>query len=187
VLTYGLEPLDAHPVAQAARAMTADREPHWLTLRALSRRLLTVPAGTVYICENPAVISYAAERELAGVTLVCSSGWPNTAVAKLARQLASNGCPLRAQGDFDWEGVRIHRHLVHALGARPWRFDADTYQAGVQSARHGDDDERRLSDDAVALTTPLTRAMFDAGVAVYEEDVCELLAGDLLEPAAAPS
>lgn len=181
VLTYGLAPLDAHPVAQATRAMTADREPHVLTLRALSRRPLTVAAQTVFVCENPAVISYAAERELAGVILVCSAGWPNTAVAKLLRQLSASGCPLRAQGDFDWEGVRIHRHLVHVLGAHSWRFDATTYQAGARGA--GAEQERRLADDRVALSTPLTRAMFNAGVAVYEEDVCELLATDLLPPA----
>jgi hypothetical protein len=38
----------------------------------------------------------------------------------------------------------------------------------------------------VPLSTPLTQAMFNAGTAVYEEDVLALLAGALL-PQPAPS
>lgn len=92
----------------------------------------------MFISENPAVVSYAAERELAAVVVVCCSGWPEHAVARLLRQLSSCGWPLRAQDDLDRDGVRIHRHLVHAHGAASWRYDMSTYQAGLRRAHPGD-------------------------------------------------
>jgi uncharacterized protein (TIGR02679 family) len=178
VLTYALAPTDNHPVAEAARVMCAASEPHVLTLRALARSPVTVRAPVVFVCENPAVISHAAERALDGAPMVCTGGWPNTAVATLLRQLSQTGCELRAQGDFDWEGVRIHRHLAAVHGARTWRFTLDTYRAAVDHARG---DGCRLEGRPVH-GTELAQLMLRTDRAVYEEDVLDLLGGDLGPP-----
>ncbi len=93
-----------------------------MTLRSLvAATPLSFAHETVLVCENPAVVSAAAER-LGGASppLLCTGGWPNTAVTTLLEALSASGCELRVQCDGDSEGQAIHSHVRREHGAVPW-------------------------------------------------------------------
>jgi uncharacterized protein (TIGR02679 family) len=105
-------------------------EPAVLTLRSLTRRppVATVPAtGTVHVCENPAVLSAAADAfGPACPPLVCLRGQPSAAAITLLRDLVAQGARLLHHGDFDWGGVRIATALGRSVTWQPWRYTAAT-------------------------------------------------------------
>jgi uncharacterized protein (TIGR02679 family) len=98
----------------------------------------------VYVCENPPVVSAATERLAADCPpLLCTGGWPNTAVTTLLEALAASGCELRVQCDGDSEGQGIHEHVRREHRAEPWL--ADERRIGVQ-----EEDVCELMLDALA-------------------------------------
>ncbi|MET8630271.1 DUF2399 domain-containing protein [Kitasatospora sp. NPDC004669] len=110
--------------------------------------------------------------------LVCTSGWPNTAVLHLLWHLADDGASLRYHGDFDGEGIRIAAHVLARTGAVPWRMAAADYRSAV---------DRLPTGPGPGRLTPapwgpvLTEAMAELRTAVVEEVVADVLLDDLAE------
>lgn len=156
-------------------------EPAVLTLRSLTGRapLATVPStGTVHICENPAVLSTAADT--LGRTcppLVCLQGQPSAAALTLLRDLSSRGARLLYHGDFDWGGVRIATALARSVPWRPWRYTAAEYRAAVTAVTGAPD---LTGPPAATPWDPaLAVALAECGVRVEEETVLNDLLTDL--------
>jgi uncharacterized protein (TIGR02679 family) len=157
-------------------------EPAVLTLRSLTRhpRVPAVPAtGTVHVCENPAVLSAAADMfGPACPPMVCLQGQPSAAALTLLRGLTTQGAGLRYHGDFDWGGVRIATALRRGVPWLPWRYTAADYRTAAAG----------LGEAAQALTgapaaTPwdpaLAVTLAELGVRVEEEVVLDALLADL--------
>ena len=175
VLTLGLRGDGQGLTDRALRLHAEAGEPYRLTTRQLLREppALASPA-TVYVCENPTVVAAAANRlGAATAPLVCLEGQPRTAARVLLGLLAAAGARLAYHGDFDWAGIQIGNLMVRRHGAAPWRFCSADYQA----ARGG----RALEGSPVAAVWDgeLQAAMVAGGRAVHEEEVLEVLLGDL--------
>ncbi|GAA1968872.1 hypothetical protein GCM10009754_47470 [Amycolatopsis minnesotensis] len=176
VLTLGF-PGDPHTATgRALAAFHAAGQPVVLTLRQLVRDPPRLVAQPISICENPVVVTTAADRLGPACTpLVCTNGQPGAAVMLLLRTLADTGADLRHHGDFDWGGIRIANVLFDRLPVRPWRFDTATYRNAA--TRTG----------ATLTGTPataswdqnLTPAMTELGTKIEEELVLEDLITDL--------
>lgn len=181
VLTLGLTPTGADPLAVALRALHGRHVV--LTLGALETSALTWPStGTCYTCENPSVLREA-ERRLGPtcLPLVCTEGWPSDAARLLLGKLRAAGWRIQHHGDFDLGGTGILRHLVEAVGAVPWRFDAESYgRALVQTAS---DDLPLLPRSGLTATGSLEAALIRRRRIVSEELVLEDLLADLAQAA----
>jgi uncharacterized protein (TIGR02679 family) len=131
----------------------------------------------VWVFENPSVLAVAAARFGASCPpVVCTSGWPNSAVIVLLRGLTRAGATLHYHGDFDGEGVRIAAHVMARTGAVPWRMATDDYLLALGSARVGTSVGRVTEapwDDGLA------DAMREHGLAVPEERVTARLLDEL--------
>jgi uncharacterized protein (TIGR02679 family) len=178
VLTLNLRG-DGQTLTERALRLHADAgEPYRLTTRQLLREPPTfasaTSAPTVYVCENPTVVAAAANRlGAAGAPLVCIEGQPRTAARVLLSLLSGAGIQLAYHGDFDWAGIQIANVVMRRHGAISWRFSSADYRA----ARGG----RPLQGDTVAAIwdPELQAAMLEVGRAVHEEEVLDLLLGDL--------
>jgi uncharacterized protein (TIGR02679 family) len=129
-------PLEADtPLGVSAAAYAAAGEPMRLTLRQLRRfpprfRIKT----TVYVCENPTVVSAAAEALAERCApLVCTDGRPVVAVSRLLERAAAQGCPIRYHGDFDWPGVEMAANAMRQYSAMPWRLGAVDYRCALST------------------------------------------------------
>ncbi|WP_200301132.1 TIGR02679 family protein [Streptomyces adelaidensis] len=155
-------------------------EPAVLTLRQLARQEIVLTSGTLlYICENPTVLSAAADAYGPHcLPLVCLQGQPSAAALTLLRQAHAQGTVLRYHGDFDWGGLRIAAGLLRHVPWQPWRYTAVDY--------------RRSAETVMASAPPLTgtpavapwdlelpSALESLGVRVEEEAVLDDLLGDL--------
>jgi uncharacterized protein (TIGR02679 family) len=112
-------------------------EPAYASLRVLLRSSPTwdVAGREVYVCENPNLLSIAADRWGANCApMVCTDGMPAAAQRCLLSQLTSAGARLRYHGDFDWPGLRIGNHVMREHGAQPWRFRAEDYEVALRAA-----------------------------------------------------
>jgi uncharacterized protein (TIGR02679 family) len=177
VLTLGLQPSGVSALEQAMRLLAGHHVV--LTLGQLSAMPPRFPPGLlVRLCENPAVILRAESRLGAAASpLVCTSGWPGSAVCALLDTLSAADARFEHHGDFDWEGLAIATWLRDRYDARPWRFDAASYDAAVDAAR----------TKLPALRLPrhrhaedgLSGSLRSRGVAVSEEAVLEELVEDL--------
>ena len=178
VLTLGLRG-DGQGLTDCALRLHAEAgEPYRLTTRQLLREppalASAAAAPAVYICENPTVVAAAANRlGAATAPLVCLEGQPRTAARVLLGRLAAAGARLAYHGDFDWAGIHIANVVVRRHGAVPWRFCSADYRA----ARGG----RPLEGSPVAAVwdPELQATMVAGGRAVHEEEVLDLLLGDL--------
>ncbi len=134
---------------------------------------------TVFVCENPAVI-HAAQRRLgaACAPLVCTAGWPGSAVQLLLGSLLDAGALLQHHADFDADGIAMHAYMVKHFGARPWRFGADDYLTAAAAAGIPSPSNRSLT-----AGYDLTAAFDDLRAQVVEELVVEKLLADLQLPA----
>ncbi len=178
VLTLGLRPVGDSALDEALRLLAGCHVV--LTLGQLSRMPLRFPRGLVVrLCENPAVV-LRAESRLGPATspLVCTGGWPGSAVCGLLDLLRDSGARLEHHGDFDWEGLAIARWLRERYGTRPWRFGAGAYTAAVEAARTPLP-ALRQPRHARVVDDPLTAALVDRGVAVSEEATLDDLVADL--------
>jgi uncharacterized protein (TIGR02679 family) len=156
-------------------------EPAYLSLRQLLRAppQWSLRGRAVFVCENPNLLSIAADRLGARCApLVCTDGMPAAAQRTLLGQLVQAGAKLRYHGDFDWPGLHIGNHVLRAHGANPWRFSYQDYQAALSTAAapgrplQGTDVEAAW-DDALAA------AMRMASQAIDEEMVADSLLEDL--------
>lgn len=178
VLTIGLHPIGASPLEQALRLLVGGHVV--LTLGQLSRaRLCFAPGLRIRICENPAVVLRAEDRLGAAVgPLICTAGWPGSAVCALLDVLRDAEASFEHHGDFDWEGLAIHNWLRDRYAVRAWRFDAIAYGKAVASTSAPgvvlkDPRHRQVPDDP--LVTELERRR----IAVPEEAVLDQLVADL--------
>ncbi len=156
-------------------------EPAVLTLRSLTRGapVAAVPTtGTLYICENPAVLSAAADTfGPACPPMVCLQGQPSAAALTLLRDLSTQGACLLYHGDFDWGGARTAAALARSVPWRPWRYTAEHYRTAVVSVAEAPDltgpPAETPWDPALAV------ALAEHGVRVEEEAVLDDLLADL--------
>lgn len=135
-LTLGLP---GDPRSVTGRALGLWREvgqPVHLSLRQLVRDppvLDAVGGLVVSVCENPTVVSAAADRLGARCRpLVCVGGMPAAPVSSLLRLLAGAGAILRYHGDFDWGGLAIANTVIDRFGAGTWRYDRAHYEAALR-------------------------------------------------------
>ncbi|MFE4394383.1 MULTISPECIES: TIGR02679 family protein [Streptomycetaceae] len=178
VLAAGLRPVGEGPVAMISRICAGAGHPVSLTLAQLrTPGEFTGPAGPVHITENPSVLALALRRFGSHCPpLVCTSGWPNTAVIHLLRRLADDGASLHYHGDFDGEGIRIAAHVMARTGAAPWRMTADDYRAAAPRVPFGPDPGRLTP---APWDRSLIDSMTESRTAVVEEVVADLLLDDL--------
>ncbi len=180
VLALGLRPEGEGSLAVALRALADLGEPVVLTLRQLTRGDLRFsPLPRVWACENPAVLAAAADRFGAACPpLVCVAGNPNQAAWTLLDRLAAQGAEFAYHGDFDGAGILIANALARRYPAfRPWRFSTPDYRAALT----GTGEPLVPGTIPAALWDPnLAPAMAEAGVAVEEEAVLDVLLGDLV-------
>ncbi len=179
VLVLGLAAAGDGLLHRTLRQHAGAGEPMRVTLRQLANAApVRLPAGSrVFVCENPAVVSVAADRlGRRSPPLVCLAGQPDTAALVLLRSLVESGAELSYHGDFDWGGLRIGNVLYRSMPFRPWRFTAADYLAAARGAEHGD-----LAGGPVDAEwdRELRGAMEEKGVAVEEEAVIGNLLDDL--------
>ena len=178
VLVLNLTPTGS-ALAGWLREAAAEGLPFRITLQQLARQPLTHGApGPVRVCENPAVLRAAAEQLGAGsAPLVCTEGRPSMACRRLLDGLVAAGAHVRYHGDFDWPGLRIGESLLAVTGGRPWRLGAADYLEAVERC------DPRAPLTGAATASPwdpdLARTMADVGRTIYEEDVLDVLLGDL--------
>jgi uncharacterized protein (TIGR02679 family) len=176
-LTLGLPGDAASPLGRVLAEWRVAGEPVHLSLRQLARYSVGVAEGTVVsVCENPTVVSAAAERLGARCApLVCAGGQPSGAVRALLASLVASGARLRYHGDFDWGGLRIAAGVFDRFGATPWRYDAASYAA----AAAGSSSPLRGLPAPAPWAPGLVELMSEAGVRVEEEQVLDDLLDDL--------
>jgi uncharacterized protein (TIGR02679 family) len=177
-LLLNIRALDASSGARRACSGAELGEPVHLTLRDLLRAPPTwaVLGREVFVCENPEVISTAADTlSHRCAPMVCVEGMPAAAQRVLLLQLAACGARLRYHGDFDWGGLRIGNFVMRAFGAMPWRFGASDYTQSVADAR------ATLSGARIEASwdPALAQAMASRGVLIHEEAVIGALLPDL--------
>jgi uncharacterized protein (TIGR02679 family) len=178
VLAAGLRPSGEGTLSRLSRICSESGHAVSLTLAQLrSPGDVRFPARPVHITENPSVLALALRRFGAHCPpLVCTSGWPNSAVIRLLHLLAAEGAPLRYHGDFDGEGVRIAAHVMHKTSAVPWRMSTHDYLTGLTHTPHGPA-PGRLTE--APWDPALTPAMARRGTALMEETVAAPLLDDL--------
>jgi uncharacterized protein (TIGR02679 family) len=156
-------------------------EPAYASLRVLLRSSPTwnVAGREVYVCENPNLLSIAADRWGANCApMVCTDGMPAAAQRCLLSQLSSAGARLQYHGDFDWPGLRIGNHVMQEHGAQPWRFRAEDYEVALRAASAIAAPLAGKVVDAV-WDPALTKAMQHHRVAIAEEGLATTLLVDL--------
>ncbi|MEV6711509.1 TIGR02679 family protein [Lentzea sp. NPDC051208] len=130
----------------------------------------------VWVFENPSVLAVAVARLGPSCPpMVCTSGWPNSAVIALLRGLATEGSTLRYHGDFDGEGVRIAAHVIARTGATPWRMATEDYLRALGDGTPVGRITEAPWDDGLA------NAMREHGSAVPEERVTGRLLDEIQE------
>ena len=178
VLTWALPTTRTSPLDVQIRAATLGALPIHLSLVAMQKYPISVPAGSpVLIVENPRLVEAAAERELPDC-VVTTNGNPTTAVWTLLNQLRGSGARLLYHGDFDAAGLAICRRM-HDGGCEPWMMDASDYEAAVDmAARSGVRLERESRDCGATPWDPELREAFTRHrQIVHEEFVLEGVLG----------
>jgi uncharacterized protein (TIGR02679 family) len=98
--------------------------------------------------------------------------------SRAVRRLAGEGAECRYHGDFDWAGLRIARSLSAHVKWVPWRYTDADYRVAVLE---GKPSLRLAGTPAESPWDPkLAVAMAKCGLALEEEAVANLLAGDVL-------
>jgi uncharacterized protein (TIGR02679 family) len=152
-------------------------EPAVLTLRQLTHHQLDLAAPSLWICENPAVLSAAAVAHGPNCPpLVCLQGQPSAAALTLLRRAHAQGVTLHYHGDFDWGGLRIAAGLLRHVPWRPWRYRAADYR---QAAARSDLPPLAGTPVAAPWDPDLAPALRESGVRVEEETVMDALVEDL--------
>ncbi len=177
------------PVRTLSNEPAAPGEPGYLSLRRLVRTPpdWNVADQVVYVCENPNIVSIAADRlGAACAPLVCTDGMPAAAQRVLLKQLSDAGAQLLYHGDFDWAGIHIANNVMRLCRCTPWRFESEHYLQALETAPRKDRD----LEDAEVLASwdhALTEAMRSHGMVIAEEAVASLLVKDLRQSMPLPN
>lgn len=179
VLAAGLR-VTGHGVAcELARACADAGHAAALTLAQLRASELRVAPSDVWVVENPSILAMATRRFGAVCPpVVCTSGWPNTAVMLLLRRLAELGTRLSYHGDFDGEGLRIAAYVLEKAGAQPWRMATADFRHGVRATVAGPAPGRVTE---APWDPDLAPAILAHGQALPEEQVADALLADLAD------
>ncbi len=178
VLCLNLRAAAGNDLAPVLDWHLARGEPFYLPWRQVRRFAPDSAMAAVYVCENPALVSEAANRLGAqSQPLVCLNGIPGTPARFLLRRLLEHGVVLHLRADFDWTGLRIIDRLRRPGLTRLWRMTAVDYHAC-----------RPIQPLTGAPVTPswgaeLAAAMRASGLAAYEEELTDRLLADLQRPA----
>lgn len=176
------------PVRTPSSALAVPGEPSYISLR----RLLRTPPDwdvadqIIYVCENPNIVSIAADRlGAACAPLVCTDGMPAVAQRVLLKQLSEAGAKLMYHGDFDWAGIHIANNVMKLCRCNPWRFESEHYLQALETAPPKD---RDLEETKIAASWDgaLTEAMQSHGMSIAEEAVASLLVNDLRQSMSPP-
>ena len=189
VLCLGLPGNARTPLGRVLALQREAGQPAALTLRQLRCHDESLPAASVWICENPVVIAAAAD-ELGSrcPPLVCVGGQPSASGWRLLDLLAAGNAGFRYHGDFDWGGIRIasavrQRAAEGRSGWRPWRYDRDSYEAmaaAMPAALDAAPPPRLTGDPRPTPWDPdLATAMAHHDVRVEEELFLDVLLTDL--------
>lgn len=143
--------------------------------RVLARTAWPAGAGSVFVTENPSVLS--ACLTVRGARAICTSGTPAPEELAAFAALAAAGWDLAVRADFDDSGLRhVNALLAVAPRASAWRMGTADYRAGLDGAV----EPLRVQ---LLVDTPwdhgLRPAMAAAGVAVYEETLLPSLLSDV--------
>jgi uncharacterized protein (TIGR02679 family) len=185
-LAIGLAPRGDAVSARLLRLATEAGEPCLLPLRLLLRESVflrnELRSATIFVCENPTVVSLAADRlGHRCPPLLCTQGMPGAATQLLLRQAARAGATLLYHGDFDWPGTRIANWVMTYSGARPWLYDAPNYLSAPSGpALTG-------APQPTPWDSELSAAMIRRGLIVHEEALFETLLHDLESHSVAPT
>ncbi|MBV6812622.1 TIGR02679 family protein [Xanthomonas campestris pv. passiflorae] len=172
------------PGATSQGALGHPGEPSYISLRQLLRAstIWSVADRVVHVCENPNVLSIAADQLGANCApLVCTDGMPSAAQRILLDQLHAAGAKLLYHGDFDWPGIGIANFVIRTWNANPWRMSTQDYEAAASSTtrvRHELGAIPVNADWDIHLAT----AMQNRGTAIAEEAVATILIEDLRIP-----
>lgn len=179
VLVAGLRPAGDGVLARTLRMWADAGHAAAVTLEQLRDSPdLRAAAPDVWATENPSILALAVQRFGDRCPpLVCSSGWPNSAVIGLLRALARSGAALHYHGDFDGDGLRIAAHVMAKTGARPWRMSSHDYLAALDGTHTAFRAPGRVSE--APWDADLARHVSAHGAAVLEEKVAEVLLEDL--------
>jgi uncharacterized protein (TIGR02679 family) len=162
-------------ILHAARAAS---EPLRVTGRMLDRGVDfdIQPGDVVWVCENPSIVTIAANRLGSGSgPLVCLEGMPSTVTNELLSELRQLGAELRAHADFDFGGIAIMNHVASRHGAEPWRMSCTDYIAALERPTTGLDHPI----GPTAWDPQLSTVMNTYRRAVHEEAIAEVLLADL--------
>jgi uncharacterized protein (TIGR02679 family) len=173
-LAYQL-PAHRGTIADAARA---NAEPLRITGRMLDRGLgLDIrPGDVVWVCENPSIVTLAADRlAAASRPLVCLEGMPSSVTGLLLSEIRHLGATLRVHTDFDFGGIAIMGHVTSRHGAEPWRMSRADYVAALD--RPTTELEQRIG--TTAWDPELSEAMNLHRRAAHEEAIVDILLADL--------
>lgn len=178
VLIHNLRLHHSHPLSDLLENGYSNQEPVYLTTRQLIRFPINPEKDClfdrVYVCENPSVVSAAAESY--GNTsspLICVSGNLTSSAQTLLKQLADSRLKIYYHGDFDWPGIAITNFACDRYQAIPWRMSAQDYLSAHK--------EKPLTGRPVETTwdPSLKEAMQKIKQIVYEEQVIDTILMDL--------
>jgi uncharacterized protein (TIGR02679 family) len=175
VLTAGLRPAGNGGLAQTCRLWSDAGHAARLTL-AQVRTVAALDAGAarVWVVENPAIVAATLDRFGPSCPpIVCTAGWPNTAVSELLLLLTATARPY-IHADLDGDGLRIAAYVIARTGGQPWRMTAADYLAAAPAAGRP---PGRVSD--VPWDERVAAVMRKRNVAVPEELVAARLLKDM--------
>lgn len=124
VLALGLRPRTAARGYLAGRLRAAARfgRPIVMTLAELRAEPPRLAGDVLFVCENPSIVAAAAAVLGSRCpALLCTSGWPNTAVAAVLDAAEAAGMAIFVHADGDEAGAGIAARVLRRAGARPWR------------------------------------------------------------------
>jgi uncharacterized protein (TIGR02679 family) len=178
VLVFNLRATTGSALEQVLDLHRRQGEPVFLTYRLLQPghpfEPLDPAMRTVFVCENPSVVS-AAAREIgpACQPVICTNGQPASAARFLLSKLRQAGAQLYCHADFDWAGLRIVDQLVREYAAIPWRMTVEAY-VSVDGSVPVDPQPMKT-----IWAPDLPDALSTRGTAVFEEQVVRSLLVDL--------
>ena len=104
------------------RAAARAGRPIVLTLAELRAEPPRLSGEVLFVCENPSIVAAAANALGPGCPpLLCTSGWPNTAVAAILDAAEAAGMGVLVHADGDEAGAAIAARVLRRTRARPWR------------------------------------------------------------------
>ncbi len=129
-LTLGVRPhrLTRGYLASRLRAAARAGRPLVLTLTELRAEPPRLAGEVMFVCENPSIVAGAAGALGPRCPpLLCTSGWPNTAVAAILDAAEAANMEILVHADGDQAGAAIAARVLKRARARPWRaIDATT-------------------------------------------------------------